>query len=270
MAGGRYETGERFMFELFSDIFTSRDSALGRIDTRVKLTLSLVMICGVLLSSTVYFPLLVLSFTLVTISVVRIPYKIILARLILPLGIVMVIVALKTIMAGSTEIFTVSWAGLKITAYSEGLSEGVLIGVRVLAAVSVTMLLSFVSPAPEIFRALKWFRLPRDLIEIAALMYRYTFILIEQISEVAVAQRVRLGYAGMKRTFSSAGILAGTVVVRSIDQSMQTHEAMVTRCYDGHMPLGPMPRMKSSDWLVFIIFLFFMAGLYFLLEIGGL
>lgn len=238
------------MFELFSDIFACRDNALRWIDPRVKILLAMLFILGVLLSSTIYFPLVIFGFALITTIALRIPLSITLARLIPPLGIVGVIVILKMFMVGSSKIFTISFAGIRLIGYLEGLEEGMLIGSRVLGAVSVMMLLSFVSPAHEIFRALAWFRVPRDLIEIATLMYRYTFILVEQVSDVAVAQRVRLGYAGMRRTLSSAGMLAGTVIVRSMDQSMRTHEAMVSRCYEGHIPLGPMPRMKSSDWLV--------------------
>jgi len=258
------------MFELFSDIFACRDNALRWIDPRVKILLAILFILGVLLSSTIYFPLLIFGFASITTTALQIPLSITLCRLILPLVTVGVILILKMFMLGSSEIFTISFAGIRLIGYMEGLEEGMVIGSRVLGAVSVMMLLSFVSPAHEIFRALTWFRVPRDLIEIAALMYRYTFILVEQISDVALAQRVRLGYAGMKRTLSSAGMLVGTVIVRSMDQSLKTHESMVSRCYDGHIPLGPMPRMKFSDWLMLSVSLLLAGVGYILLGRGWL
>ena len=73
--------------------------------------------------------------------------------------------------------------------------RGVLLGSRVLGAVSVMLLLSSVTPAYKIFGALRWFHVPEGWVEIALLVYRYTFLLSDQTADIAAAQRVRLGYS---------------------------------------------------------------------------
>jgi len=118
---------------------------------------------------------------------------------------------------------------------------------RVAGAVSVMMLLSYVTAAHEVFLALRWMRAPEEIVDLAMLMYRHIFTLIEQAGEVAVAQRVRLGYAGLSRTLGSAGTLAGTVIIRSLEQSVRTHEAMIARCYDGRIPFAPAKAVQSKD-----------------------
>ena len=126
--------------------------------------------------------------------------------------------------------------------------RGVLLGSRVLGAVSVMLLLSSVTPAYKIFGALRWFHVPEGWVEIALLVYRYTFVLLDQTADIASAQRVRLGYSSLGRSLSSAGVLAGTVVARSMDQAMRTYEAMTLRGYQGRLPMGPLAELKARDW----------------------
>ena len=104
------------------------------------------------------------------------------------------------------------------------------------------------TPAYKIFGALRWFHVPEAWVEISLLVYRYTFVLLDQTADIAAAQRVRLGYSTLGRSLSSAGVLAGTVVARSMDQAMRTYEAMILRGYQGRLPLGPLPKIKAPDY----------------------
>src|SRR4030043_43443 len=73
--------------------------------------------------------------------------------------------ALQTFLTGTTPIFAFTLAGWEFTAKAEGLRQGMLLGARVLGAVSVVFLLSVVTPAHRIFQALRWFRLSRNWLE---------------------------------------------------------------------------------------------------------
>ena len=113
------------------------------------------------------------------------------------------------------------------------------------------LLFSLVTPAHRIFHALLWFRIPQGWVEIAMLMYRYIFSLLDDTADVAAAQRVRLGYNGTRRSLSSIGSLAGAVIIRSLDQAAHTHEAMSLRGYGGLIPFAPLPEMcrqRSVDY----------------------
>jgi cobalt/nickel transport system permease protein len=155
---------------------------------------------------------------------------------------------LQAFLTGTTPLASFSLVGWKLIATEEGLMRGVLLGSRVLGAVSVMLLLSSVTPAYRIFGALRWFHVPEGWVEIALLVYRYTFVLLDQTADIASAQRVRLGYSSLGRSLSSAGVLAGTVVARSMDQAMRTYEAMTLRGYQGRLPIGPLPELKARDW----------------------
>ncbi len=99
------------------------------------------------------------------------PVKLVLLRLMAPMGIVAVLVVLQAFLTGATGLASFSVAGYRCVATEEGLMRGLLLGSRVLAAVSVMLLLSSVTPAYKIFAALRWFRVPEGWVEIALLVY---------------------------------------------------------------------------------------------------
>jgi cobalt/nickel transport system permease protein len=84
-------------------------------------------------------------------------------------------------------------------------------------------------------------------------MYRYLFVCLDEASELVDAQRIRLGYGRVRTAISSAGSLIGTVMVRSIEQSARTHEAMVARGYTGDYPFGQMKPMTKRDYGVLLV-----------------
>jgi cobalt/nickel transport system permease protein len=253
-------------FELFSDIFASRANALARIDARAKLVIGLSAILAVIMSTWAALPAAMFVCCLTAMLALRLPAKLLLTRLAPPMMGACVLIALMALTSGATPLFAFSAGGFHLAATEEGLLRGLLMGSRVMGSVGVILLMSFVTPAHQIFRALHWFRVSEGWIEIAMLMYRYTFMLAEQVSDISSAQRVRLGYSGLRQSLWSMGTLAGAVIVRSIDQATNTHEAMIVRGYDGSMPLGSMPPMRTVDRWLMCILPFFIITVYVLVE----
>jgi cobalt/nickel transport system permease protein len=101
-------------------------------------------------------------------------------------------------------------------------------------------------------------------------MYRYIFMLLDQASDVMDAQRVRLGYSSLRRSLSSTGVLAGTVIEVAMDQGIRTHEAMELRGYKGYMPFGALPRISSKDFRIFWLTFGAIVTAYICLEWGVL
>ena len=150
-------------------------------------------------------------------------------------------------MIGTTPLISFDVGPWQFILTKEGLLDGGLIASRVLGSVSVIVVLCMVTPAGGIFAALRWARLPRTWIELAMLMYRYIFTLFEQATSVLSAQKIRLGYAGLRRSLRSMGNLGGIVLLRSIDQAEKTHEAMVARGYEGLLPMPTPPALRRRD-----------------------
>lgn len=253
------------MFDLFMDIFTYRDNFLRRWDARGKLVLALAAVLAIICSRNPLLPMLFLAGCVSGMLYLKMPFKLLALRLSVPLTIALVLAVLQALLIGTTLLFVFQVGTVKIAVMREGFSQGLLIGSRVMGATSVVLLLSACTPAYEVFHALRWFRLPREWVEIAMLMYRYTFILLDLTSDIGAAQRLRLGYSRLDRSFQSAGALAGMVVVRSLDQALNTHEAMVVRGYKGAMPFGLMPKWKAADLMIVAAALGLMVGVYLVL-----
>ena len=120
--------------------------------------------------------------------------------------------------------------------------------------------------AHEILAALRWARLPQTWVEIALLMIRAIFTLFEQAGSVLAAQKVRLGHATLRRSLGSIGSLAGIVLLRSLDQSQRTHEAMTVRGYQGSVPLPRLRPLSRRDWAACSAGVATIAIVFFLLE----
>ncbi|MHB9096204.1 MAG: cobalt ECF transporter T component CbiQ [Syntrophales bacterium] len=248
------------MFDLFSDIFTYRDNALTRIDPRAKLLIALAALIAVVTAEGVVLPLVVFAFCLSAVAILRIPAKLVASRLAAPLSIVAVLVVIQTFVTGKTPLFAFTLAGWQFTAKEEGFHQGTLLGAHVIGAVSVVFLLSIVTPAHRIFQALRWFRISRNWLEIAILMYRYIFVLMDRVTDLAAAQKLRLGYTARGRALKSFTALAGATIIHSIEQAQRTHDSMRLRGYRGTMPFGPLPAVSGRDRLILTLSLVAIAA----------
>jgi cobalt/nickel transport system permease protein len=234
--------------ELFSDIFAQQDNWLTRLDSRTKLLVALITLLCLMFSRNAVFPVLVIALTALSALSLQVPGRLIGLRLVAPLGVALLVLALQSVLTGTTPLFGTQFLGHTIVVTREGLHSGEVIASRVLASVSVLLLLSLGTPAHRIFHASRWLGMPKAWIEIALLMYRYIFVLLDLVADMTIAQRVRLGYSGLRRTWNSAGIVGGTVIVRSMDQAVRSHEAMRVRAYNGEVPFQRMPAMALRDW----------------------
>lgn len=254
------------MFHIFSDIFTRRDNFLARLDARTKLSLTVEIIVFAILSRNVGFPLAVLFLCLSLGFAIGIPAPLFLARMAAPAGIVCVLAVLQATLSGTTPLWVWHVWRWKITVTQEGLHTGLVNSARVFGSVSAMVLLGMVTPAHRIFQAMRKLRMPREWVEVAVLMYRYLFTLIDIAEDMTAAQRLRLGYSGVKRSMKSMGEVMGTVIIRSMDQAVRTHEAMSLRGCQGSIPFGPMPPWPSREkWLTALVGLF-IPCIWFLLQ----
>jgi cobalt/nickel transport system permease protein len=237
--------------ELFSDIFARQDNYFARLDARVKLIVAGVALLCVIGSTKPFFPALVLALCITATVTVGVPARLIAFRLASPLMLTLVLAGLQTFLNHTP------------------LHRTLPIAARGLAAVSVVLLLSSVTPAHRIFHALRALGMPRGWVEIALLMYRYTFAFLELTEDLICAQKIRLGYSGLKRSLSSLTIVAGTVIVRSLDQAERTNDAMVMRGYRGDIPLMTLPSLAPRDWIRIGTSIAFLTSSFWLIEVRG-
>ncbi len=247
--------------ELFSEPF-KKDHFLSKIDARIKLLLSLLLLAMILSYKGFFFPLFVIFFCLFLRTILRVPLRVFLLRLSEPLFVSAVIVFLKTFFSGHFSLFSVSFLGLKMAAYQDGLTEGLMIGCRIIAAVSVLAIMGFSTPFAEFIASLSWLRVPRGFIEVMVFAYRYIFVLLEEGQVIYNSQKTRLGYTSFKRALSSFGTLTGSLILKVFEHSQNTAMALVQRGFDGHIPTAMERSFKGSEVLGSMIFVLAMGYLW--------
>jgi len=232
--------------EIFSDHFAQRVNYLTEVDTRAKLLFVAAAIMIVLSSHNPYVPLIVFFLSLALLFGIRIPPKIILFRLALPLGV-----------AGTLFLLQIFLYGI-----SDGLESGCLMMARILGAVSLVIFLSMTTPVNKLLNAARWFKVPNTWVEIAMLSYRYSFVLLEDAVTIRNIQKVRLGYSSLGRSLKSFGELMGSAVIRAYDRSIAIYESMLLRGYNGSLRnIAGEKGLNIKDVAAVIIFIIILASL---------
>lgn len=237
--------------ELFSDFFAGRDNVLTRMDPRTTVVAALILLVGVVFASTPVLPTLVMIGCAGGAVAIRVPSRFVLLRLSGPLAIAVTLMIFHSLLTGATPLRTLGVGGYHITIMADGWRTGWLSASRVMGGTSVMLLLSTATPAHRIFAALRALGISKGWVEIAMLMYRYIFVLLDLTADVAAAQCMRLGYSSTRRSVKSAGVVAGVVVIRAVDQALRTNEAMLARGYHGEVPLCTMSPLARQDcWVI--------------------
>jgi cobalt/nickel transport system permease protein len=91
-----------------------------------------------------------------------------------------------------------------------------------------------VLPFPELLSTLQRWRCPRVLIAMLGFMYRYTFILWDELRLLRNARQAR-EFGGIPRWRSWAGNsqTLGLLLLRAMERAERTHRAMLARGWDG-------------------------------------
>lgn len=250
--------------EIFSDTFSQKENYLSKIDARIKMLFTALAIILILFSRAPYLPLLVFFLSILFLLSVKVPIKIILFRLISPLGVISVIVILQILFYGTTPLIRFSLFGFHFAAHKEGLIRGFLIAGKAAGSLSLIIFLSLTTPVNYLLGGASWFRISKIWVEIAMITYRYIFVLLDNSVTIRDAQKVRLGYKGVRRSIRSLAELGGTLFIRAYDQSISTYEAMRLRGYNGTNKVFFEEGFKPKDgWhsIIFSIILFLLVML---------
>jgi cobalt/nickel transport system permease protein len=237
---------------IFADAFAHRENWVTGIEARTKIVFTILALVINLLSPSIYTPIAIAVFCLATLLAIRIPPKLLMLRLIMPLVMAAVVLITQLFFYGTTPLFAVPFLGLNLVGYEEGLARGLLIMCRVIGGMSLILFLGMSTPAHRLLRAARWFRLPRAFVELSLLIYRYIFVLIEEAIAIKDAQRVRLGYSHWRQGMRSVGTLGGILVLRAYDRAERVFEAMIARGYSGALAVNYAQHFGRRDFIAAI------------------
>lgn len=134
------------------------------------------------------------------------------------------------------SIWSASFLGLQLNLTREGANLSALLAIRALAGFAVLFFFSSSTPLPHLFLALRQAGIPPYLAELTVLVYRYSFMLLEQLGQMYTAANCRLGFRTYSQSMRTFGKLLSNLFGRSMDFAERAQSALLCRNYNGGFP----------------------------------
>ncbi len=123
-----------------------------------------------------------------------------------------------------------------MTVSEQGLATFATVSAKAILGTCSAVLLGATTSFPDVLHALERLRAPRLLILIAAFMYRYLFVIVDEVSRMRAALAAR-GYAPRHALQAAAiGRVATALFLRTYERAERVHLAMVARGWSQTMP----------------------------------
>lgn len=149
---------------------------------------------------------------------------------------------------------------LKLVPTDVGLIRFASIMLRAWLSVQAGILLVSVTQFPDMIHAFEHLRVPAILTTIIAFLYRYLFVLTDEVMRLLRARDSRsAALPGLKSGRSVfwrarvAGNMAGQLFLRSYERSDRIYSAMLSRGYQGQMRTLRAHILTRRDWMILFL-----------------
>jgi cobalt/nickel transport system permease protein len=217
-----------------------------------KFLLALSLLVSSLVASSIVIPLLVfiIGFGLLFYSTrLRFPRVIILALL---EGLVIFVIGAAVIAFVTTgdPLWSINLGFATLNFSRQGVELGTLVLLRAVAGVTVMLFFATSTPIPHLANALRQVKIPAEIVELTILIYRYSFLLLEQLDTMYIAAESRLGFRGYKTRFRTTAKIMVGVFSRSLDVAERSQVALNIRSFRGEFHCYRPPAKVTAKWLV--------------------
>ena len=215
--------------KLLLDEYAHLDSPLHRWEPRCRLIGLMALIFGFSFVRDLRLlpAMIAVSFALYAVS--RLPASFLVMRLRFPGFFLLMMAVLLPFLSGQTVLLRIGPLALR----QEGCLELLLIGVRFVCILTAGLILFGSAPFLTTIKAMRALGLPPILADMTLFSYRYIYEIGDDLETMETAMRLR-GFRGGAVSASLLGTLAalaGSILVRSYEQSERVYKAMSLRGY---------------------------------------
>jgi cobalt/nickel transport system permease protein len=258
----------------FLDPYRAGSSPVHALDPRVKLVLALAFILTTSLTPIGAWPIyvLLLAFALSVEILSELGVGKVLRRSSLALPFVLAALPLAFSM-GEQRLFAIPLGFGELTVFAEGLERFASIAVRSWISVQVAIVLASTTSFPDLMLAMRAIKVPRLLVSIFGLMWRYIFVMADEAQRLMRARESRsavVARPGLKAGGTIGwrarvtGGMAGNLFVRSLERGDRIYSAMSARGYDGEVRTLGLPRVSPGEWALLFVGILLLLGLLWL------
>lgn len=215
------------------------DSPIHRWDVRYKLVgLGIIIFGFAFVQDLRLLPPMILV-TLVIFWLSRIPFGYLVSRLRYPGIFLLTVAILLPISTGQTVLASLGPVAVRL----EGLMMMLVVVTKFVCILSISIVLFGSAPFLTSIKAIRALGLPSILADMTLLSYRYIFETGNDLRQMQIAMRLRgfrlKGYD--RHSLNQLAAMAGTLFIRSYEQSERVYHAMILRGY-GHTPSASLAR----------------------------
>jgi cobalt ECF transporter T component CbiQ len=135
----------------------------------------------------------------------------------------------------------------------QGLYAAVMLVTRVETAVTLTTVLVLCTPWAQILKSLRSLYVPREVVMMLAMAYRYIFLLAETATQMFESRESRrVGVLRGPEQRRMVAQTAGVLLSKSMDLSQEVFLAMQSRGYRGEVLVVSERRMQPGDYVALV------------------
>jgi len=220
----------------FLDQYSDLDSLIHKLDPRTKLITSMLFILAVALTPPNRWQAFAVYFCLIAILVLfsKVPVLYVLKRSLIIMPFVLLIAIFIPFfkegeVAGSYNIWlwqvSVTYSGLQVL-------ENIL--AKAWLSILSLILLTSTTKISNLLEGLAQLRMPRVMVMILSFMYRYIFVLVDEVLRMKQARDSRNFGGSRLWQLRTIGNMIGTLFIRSYERGERVYAAMLARGYTGH------------------------------------
>jgi cobalt/nickel transport system permease protein len=147
---------------------------------------------------------------------------------------------------------------------SQGWSWFLALMLRSILCLLILILLTSTTRFAELLRGLRKFGCPKILAANLSFLYRYLFVLADEMHRMRHARESRrVGRAGVRAELRTLGSMLGTLMIRSFERADHMYQAMLSRGFSGDFPVTAPRRFTWRDpAFIAVVALFVAATIY--------
>jgi cobalt/nickel transport system permease protein len=244
--------------ELLEDI--AQTNGLREVNTYLKLAAGLGAILLCLLSTGFIAPLFIAVLLAGAVLILaRVDMRTYATLFIVPFWFAVMGIIVIVLLSGGSGVYW-SWTPLPWLSFSitrDSINEGGFIFCRVIGGMSALIFIALTTPMTDLFLVMRQVRIPEVVLDLAMIIYRSIFSIMDQLVQTYQAQVMRLGYSSFRESVNSFGTLCGSVFIASWNAGEDFIRAMDARCYNGKFasigetrPVEPAPLVMVVAFLV--------------------
>lgn len=135
---------------------------------------------------------------------------------------------------------------------------------KVFAAISALQMMTLSTPSSEVIYVLRKAHVPKIIIELMNMIYRYIFLLMDVYTKMKNSAESRQGYCDIRTSYYTFGNIASNMLVISLKKANAYYDAMEARCFDGELIFLEEDKKVETIQIiaaaVFILFLILLWG----------